>query len=484
MSALQRSVRFVLALSACLSSPLHAAVIEAPVKSGGASIAPASVQGYASSIGKLFSSATPDLMALSPVLSTLKGLDLNDPKTRQALSPVYAAVQDQARALEKMPATPQGAPSDSALASKYVALAMLGKFQLPETQERMAELSRAYHALLPNAEREKIRAKLVMLQMESMVEALGRGRAAEAAGAGVVAAAGDISPTLRDAFLAERKSAGDLEYGTEAYRQVFGFEGVDGFKGRRIHVLMADKEEILWQRFDGVANPRPGGSALFVIETAQGPRDLNINQVNFIFVEDISPTPRNVFLAERKSAGDLEYGTEAYRQVFGVEGADSFKGRRIHVLMADKKKKLWQRFDGVANPRPGGSTLFVIETAQGSRDLNINQVNFIFVEDISPTPRDAFLAERKSAGDLEYGTKVYRQVFGVEGVESFKGRRIHVLMADKEKKLWQRFDGVANPRPGGSALFVIETAQGPRDLNLKDVNFLFVENTRLTRAGQ
>jgi hypothetical protein len=113
-------------------------------------------------------------MTLNPILSSLRGVDLSDPKTRKVLAPVYAAVQSQVQTLQANAAPALGTPANPALATKYVAADILGNFQLPVTRSQVAELSRAHHDALPIEEKERIRASLVMLHMESIVKALGR----------------------------------------------------------------------------------------------------------------------------------------------------------------------------------------------------------------------------------------------------------------------------------------------------------------------
>jgi hypothetical protein len=121
-------------------------------------------------------------MALKPIMSSLKGADLSDPR----LAPVFAAVQAQVRTLKAAPPPAPGAPANPALATKYLAANILGDFQLPATRSQVSELSRAYHDSLPGEQQEKIRADLIALHMESMIHALGQ----PAAGADETAVAG------------------------------------------------------------------------------------------------------------------------------------------------------------------------------------------------------------------------------------------------------------------------------------------------------
>lgn len=174
MKTTPRPLNVCLAFSAvCASSILHAGIM-APAGSGRASFSPAVVQNWTSSISGLFDSRTPDLMALNPLLISLKGADLNDQKIRTALAPIYSAVQSQVLTLQANAAAAQAAPPNPALQQKYIALDILSDFQRPETRSPMAEFSRAYYDTLPIAEKEKIRSKLVMLKMESIAQALER----------------------------------------------------------------------------------------------------------------------------------------------------------------------------------------------------------------------------------------------------------------------------------------------------------------------
>jgi hypothetical protein len=148
------------ALTSCLallSIDLYAAGTALPGKSGGAALSPVRVQGWANSIGALFASSSPDLTALAPVLVSLAGVDYDDPKTREALAPLYATVQTQARTLLATPAAAQPGSADPALAAKYLALDMLGNLH-PQTKARAEELSRAYQDALPAANRAKLQA--------------------------------------------------------------------------------------------------------------------------------------------------------------------------------------------------------------------------------------------------------------------------------------------------------------------------------------
>ncbi|HAZ09261.1 MAG TPA: hypothetical protein DCZ01_12245 [Elusimicrobia bacterium] len=175
MNTIRCPLNFVLVILAVgMSSVIHGAGTMVPGKAGGASFSPTVVQDWTNSIGEFFGSQTPDLMTLNPILSSLRGVDLSDPKTREALAPVYAAVQSQVQTLQANVAPALGTPANPALATKYVAADILGNFQLPETRSQVAELSRAYHDALPIEEKERIRAGLVMLHMESIVKALGR----------------------------------------------------------------------------------------------------------------------------------------------------------------------------------------------------------------------------------------------------------------------------------------------------------------------
>lgn len=164
MYTLRLPLTVLLAFSAvCLTSSLHAGVV-APGRSGGSSFTPTVVQGWTDSIGGLFASPTPDLSTLNPMLSALKGSDLGDPN----LAPLRAAVRSQ---VETLRADVAAQPSNTATASKLVALDILGDFH-PETRSQMAELSRAYNAALPGTDQEKIQA--LRRQMTSMAQALGR----------------------------------------------------------------------------------------------------------------------------------------------------------------------------------------------------------------------------------------------------------------------------------------------------------------------
>ncbi len=181
---------------ACLSSALQAGVV-APGRSGGASFSPAVVRDWTIAVGGLFNSSAPDLTTLNPLLSSLKGVDLSDLQTRTALAPVYATVQAQMQRLPTSAAAARAAPADPTLAAKYVALDLLGDFQLPGTRPQVAALSRAYHDALPSMEKEKIRAQLLMLHMESMAAALGQTQADGARAETVTASIGDAGPIGR-----------------------------------------------------------------------------------------------------------------------------------------------------------------------------------------------------------------------------------------------------------------------------------------------
>ncbi len=91
-------------------------------------------------------------------------------------------------------AAAQTAPANPVLAAKYLALNLLGDFQLPETRSQVAELSRTYHDALPSSEKAKIRAQLIMLHMESMASALGQTRADDTRTGVVTASVGNTGP--------------------------------------------------------------------------------------------------------------------------------------------------------------------------------------------------------------------------------------------------------------------------------------------------
>jgi hypothetical protein len=194
---IERRLNLVLAFAPVfLSSVVHGAGPVVAGESGRASFSPAVVQGWTSSIGGLFGSQAPDLMALNPIMSSLKGVDLSNPQMREALAPVFAAVQSQVQALQANAAA-QATFANPALATKLVAANILGDFQLTETRPRLAEFSRVYHDALPSEEKAKIRAKLLMLHMESMVEALGRTSVDDAPHGIVMMSAGNAAPAQK-----------------------------------------------------------------------------------------------------------------------------------------------------------------------------------------------------------------------------------------------------------------------------------------------
>lgn len=168
MSALRRHLNLPAAFAAiCLSGAVHGAMIEATGKPVGAPIAPAIAQSWASSINGYFASPSPDLKVLSGVLASLNGIDFSDPRTREALSPVFAAVQAQARDLSGASATAAATP---ALAEKYAALdTIFGDFMTPASRPYVRGLARGSREALSGADRAKLQEK-----MQSMVAALGR----------------------------------------------------------------------------------------------------------------------------------------------------------------------------------------------------------------------------------------------------------------------------------------------------------------------
>ena len=154
----------------CMSCVVHGVGTAAPRGSGGASFSPTN---FASSINGLFASQAPDLKILEPLMSSLQGVALGDP----SLAPVFAAVQSQVQALQLNAVAEQTASASPALAAKLIAADILRDFQLPGTRSQVARWSHVYHDALPGVEKERIRAQLIMLHMESMAEALGRTRA-------------------------------------------------------------------------------------------------------------------------------------------------------------------------------------------------------------------------------------------------------------------------------------------------------------------
>lgn len=174
MKTIRRHLNLYIAISAVsMSSIVHGAGTVVPGKSGGVSFSPTVVQGLNNSIVGFFGSSAPDLVALNPTLSSLKGIDLSNPEIRVALAPVFAAVQFQAQQVHELAAASPYSSVNAVLANKFIALDMLGGFQLPETRPQVAQLSRAYYDVLPAGQKEQIRTKLLMLKMESIVQALG-----------------------------------------------------------------------------------------------------------------------------------------------------------------------------------------------------------------------------------------------------------------------------------------------------------------------
>ena len=182
MNAISRRLFLISAFSACLPNVLWGQLTSVPAGLAGPSFSATQVHGWAIALDGFFGSKDPDLTSLHPMMASLQGVDLSAPETRQLLAPVYSRVQFEAHYLPmSCVAGENAAPANPALARQLIVVDALKEFQNPESRSRMAELSRSYYGALPALARQQLKAQLVMLKMNAIVEALGRPAADSAA---------------------------------------------------------------------------------------------------------------------------------------------------------------------------------------------------------------------------------------------------------------------------------------------------------------
>ncbi|MFI5348951.1 MAG: PEP/pyruvate-binding domain-containing protein [Elusimicrobiota bacterium] len=175
MNAISRRLLLISAFSACLPNVLWGQVTSVPAGLAGPSFSATQVNGWAIALDGFFGSKDPDLTSLHPMMASLQGVDLSAPQTRQMLAPVYSRVQFEAHYLPMSCVTGESAaPANPALAQQLIIVDALKEFQNPESRSRIAELSRSYYGALPALARQQLKAQLVMLKMNAIVEALGR----------------------------------------------------------------------------------------------------------------------------------------------------------------------------------------------------------------------------------------------------------------------------------------------------------------------